>query len=260
MEKIFSGLEEFGFKNLEEVDLYKIETKAEPENSTKEESKIDFLYDKSFTCPVCGNNFKSKAVKVGKARLVSKDTDLMPIYSNINPLLYDVVLCQKCGYASLSKYFDKIKHDQTLLVRATITPKFKSKLYPDIYDENIALERYKLSLLNSVVKKSKFSEKAYTCLKIAWIYRIIEDKENEVKFLEQALNGFREAFIKESFPICGMDTYTVIYLIGELFRRTGNNDEALKWFGKVIVTPNVNPRLKELARDQKDIIKQGAKH
>jgi uncharacterized protein (DUF2225 family) len=51
-----------------------------------------------------------------------------------------------------------------------------------------------------------------------------------------------------------MDAYTLAYLMGELSRRLRNKEDALKWFGKVIITPGVNPKLKEMARDQKDLI------
>lgn len=256
MDKLFSGLEELGFKNLNDVEIYKQEGETPSETNSKDEvSILDFLYDKSLTCPVCNNEVKVRSVKIGKNRLISKDTDLMPRYEPINILFYDVAICSNCGYAALTKYFNKIKHEQTLVIKSTITPRFKAKAYPEIYDADIAIERYKLALLNSVVKKSKISERAYTCLKIGWMYRLKEDSENELKFLEQALIGFREAFSKEPFPVCGMDTYTLIYLLGEISRRLGLYEDALRWFGKVIVTPGVNPRLKEMARDQKELIK-----
>lgn len=256
MDRIFSGLENLGFNDLKNVNIYNNENIEETANIKNKEIKTqDYLYDKTYNCPVCGNIFKEKTVKIGKARMVSKDTDLMPKYENINPLLYDVIVCQRCGYSALIKYFDKLKQNQAELIRKNITPKFKPRLYPEVFDLDIGIERYKLALLNAVVKNAKNSEKAYICLKIAWLYRLKENKEEENKFIEQAFIGFKEAYEKESFPICGMDRFTLMYLLGELSRRCGDNHEALLWFSKVIVTPNVNPRLKELARDQKDLIK-----
>lgn len=234
------------------MDLYNNNISEVSDEIEKKETKIqDLLYDKTYNCPVCGNIFKEKTVKIGKARLVSKDTDLMPKYEKINPLFYDVVVCPRCGYSALIKYFDKLKNDQVQLIKSKISPKFKARIYPDIFDLDIAIERYKLALLNAVVKNAKSSEKAYICLKTAWMYRLKENKDDELKFLQQAFIGFKEAYEKESFPICGMDRFTLMYLLGELSRRLGDNHEALFWFSKVIVTPNVNPRLKELARDQK---------
>jgi uncharacterized protein len=258
MDNIFSGLEEFGFKNLDEIDLYKqnSDISNSDKSKVKKEPSIDnLLYGKSYRCPICSSDFKSQTVKIGKARLVSKDTDLMPRYESINPLFYDVVICQKCGYSALSKYFEKIKEEQISLIKSKITPNFKSKIYPEIYDLDIAIERYKLTLLNAVIKNTRNSEKAYICLKIGWLYRLKQDKQNELKFLEQSYIGFKEAYGKEAFPICGMDSFTLMYLIGELARRLGNNDEALQWLGKVITGRNVNPKLKDLARDQKNLIK-----
>lgn len=258
MDKLFSGLENLGFKEINTKNLYEAEddkNNLEEKAAKKTVSIGDLLYNKSYSCPVCGNNFTSRAVKVGKTRVVSSDSDLMPRYENLNPLFYDVILCPKCGYAALIKYFEKIKQDQIELINTLITPKFKARIYPEIYDIDIAIERYKLSLLNAVVKKAKASEKAYICLKLGWMYKLKEDTKNEKTFQEQAFIGFKEAFSKEVHPICGMDSFTVMYLLGELSRRLGDNVEALRWLGNVIVAPNANPRLKEKARDQKDIIR-----
>lgn len=254
MSDLFSGLEDLGFKDIK-LNIYEKEQEARKNTETTVKTTDTFLYEKTFVCPVCEKEFKSKTLKNGKTRRMGSDTDLMPIYQGPNPLFYDVHICPNCGYSALNQYFDKIKQEQALLIKAVISPKFRPKAYPETYDENIAIERYKLALLNAVVKKAKTSEKAFICLKIAWMYRLLKNFEEEKKFLEQAYIGFKEAFEKEAFPICGMDNYTLSYLIGELARRLGNNEEALLWFSKVIVTPGVNPRLKEMARDQKDLIK-----
>ncbi|MBR2057863.1 MAG: DUF2225 domain-containing protein, partial [Fibrobacter sp.] len=37
-------------------------------------------------------------------------------------------------------------------------------------DYDTSIERYKLALYNSMVKRAKISEKSYICLKIAWLY------------------------------------------------------------------------------------------
>ena len=46
-----------------------------------------------------------------------------------------------------------------------------------------------------------------------------------------------------------------MYLIGELYRRTDNNKEALVWFGNVVISRNAPFKIKEKARDMIDIIK-----
>ena len=257
MDKIFSGLEEFGFKDLNKVDIYKTDDNAEKTSNIhkKEFNPLDCLFERNMTCPVCGNDIKVKSVKTGKARMISKDTDFMPRYENLNPLFYDVAICPKCGYSALVRGFGKLRDEQINMIKSIITPKFIPKAYPDLYDVDIAIERFKLALLNSVVKKGKNSEKAYLCLKLSWFYRLKKDEKEEKRFIEQTLIGFKEAYEKEAFPIYGMDKFALIYLIGELSRRIGKNDEALKWLSMVLISINVSPKLKELARDQKDLIK-----
>ena len=260
MPDLFSGLEELGFEDLNDVQIFQ---EIKQENSSiqtvKEESQAEMLYDKTYNCPICNNSFKARAVKSGKARLIKLDTDFMPLYDKINPLFYDVIICPKCGYGAMISYFEKIKQFQVKLILDNITSKFRYKQYPDVYDLDIAIERYKYSLLNSIVKNAKNSEKAYNCLKLSWMYRLKKDETNEKKFLEQAYIGFKQAFETEPFPICNMDQNTLMYLIGECARRLGNKSEALLWYGKVLVSRNVKPRIKELARDQKDYVKQNFK-
>lgn len=215
----------------------------------------DLLYDKTCKCPVCETEFKTKAIRSGKTRLVSQDTDLMPIYEGINALLYDVVICPSCGYGSLVKFFEKLKPSQCQLILNNITPRYRPKYYPEVLDIDSSIERHKISLLSTMTKKARISEEAYTCLKIAWLYRLKGDKLNELKFLEQSFLKFKDAYSKETPPFAGMDGNTVCYLIGELARRLDKTEEALQWFSRVILGQGVSSKLKELARDQKDLIK-----
>ena len=57
-----------------------------------------------------------------------------------------------------------------------------------------------------------------------------------MNYLIIALEGVKRAYSNEDTPIYGLDTYDLMYLIGELYRRTGEIDEAIKWFSNVIVS------------------------
>lgn len=255
---IFSGLEQLGLNDFANVEIYK-KSADTISADLKEDVAIEknrLTYEKTYTCPVCGNVFKSIAVKSTSYRLAKTDSDFFKRYSLINPYFYDVVLCNKCGYAAMQSDFKKIRASQILLVTNNLSPKWKERVYATPYDVNIAIERYKLSLLNYVVIDSKLSMKAINCLKISWMYRLVNDFDNELMFLNQALEGFNATYYNEDFPIYGMDRFTMMYLIGELNRRVGNNDEALKWLSKVITTQDVKQKLKEMARDQRDLIKE----
>ncbi len=257
MENLFSGLENLGFNNINIKDIYDVD-KKEPQLPLPSTSTT-LIYDITVTCPVCDHTFKEKAVKTSSYKIDSKDSDLFIRYSIINPYFYEVWICPSCGYSSIKVDFDKINQNQKELILKNISPKFRNKIYTTPYDVNIAIERYKLALINSVFMESKASRKAMVCLKLAWMYRLLNnDKPNkdETKFLEQALKGFENAYLTEYFPLYGMDKFLCMYLIGELNKKTGNYDEALSWLSSVIIGKNVKQNLKELARTERDAIKE----
>jgi len=237
------------------IDVNNNETIKENEQDKKIKS---LLYSSKVTCPVCDNVFDAATVKSSAYRSTKKDSDFFIRYSLINPYFYDVWVCDSCGYAAMKSDFNTLRKIEIDQVYKRITPKWRGRTYPEIYDVHIAIERYKLSLLNYVVINASSSKKAINCLKLAWMYRLLETdsaKEMELKYLNQALEGLSKAYYVEDFPLYGMDKYSIMYLIGELSRRTGHAEDSLIWFSSVITTPTVKESLKRLARDMKDLIK-----
>lgn len=217
---------------------------------------LKYLFDKTVTCPICNSTFKTKAVKSKTSRILSKDSDFFIRYSpKVNPYFYDVWICNSCGYAAIKSDFNEIKHYRKELVYSNITPKWTPRVYPDILDEKLAIERYKLALLTAMLTDAPDSTKAMISLKIAWMFRLLEDKEQENIFLKQSLEAFIDAYRKELFPIYGLQRDSLMYLIGELNRRLGYDDQALLWYSKTIVNTNASYKVKDLARAGKDLIK-----
>lgn len=279
MADLLSGLESLGLGDLSGLDIY-AKTDKTVKKDEVEEKKIekviqetDFLFDKKFECPVCNKTFRNKMVRAGKARLERIDTDLRPIHENIDTLKYDAVMCPHCGYAALNRYFTYVTHKHAKIIKESIGANFVNTfLDTPTYSYDVAIQRHKLALLNNVMKHAKDSEKAYTCLKLAWLYRgYVENltpdtddfankvrslKAEETSFLEKAYEGFKEAFSNEEFPMCGMDDLTVTYLIGDLARQLGKYDEAAKQVSLVVTSRKSNDRIKEKARDLRDMIKE----
>ncbi|MBU3189308.1 DUF2225 domain-containing protein [Clostridium bowmanii] len=225
----------------------------------KDNTGKSLLYSKEVTCPVCNNVFKASTVKSSAYRMIRKDSDFFIRYSLINPYFYDVWVCNSCGYSAMKSDFLTLRSIEIEQVQKSISPKWKGRVYPEVYNVHVAIERYKLSLLNYITINSKSSKKAINCLKLAWMHRLLETDEAhkmEIIFLKQALEGLSDAYYSEDFPLYGMDKYSIMYLIGELNRRLGNTEDSLIWFSNVITTPNVKQSLKELARDMKDLIKE----
>jgi len=276
MSGILDGLGQFGLGDLENANLYEDADESEQEEKLTPLQKQlqmeqDFIFDKTYSCPVCGKEFKSKTVKVGKAKLVGTDIDLRPKYEGIDMLKYDVVLCPKCGYAALSRYFKVLSEHQGKRIREVISKAFKEqKEMSDVYTYEEALERYKLALANTIVKQGKASEKAYICLKTAWLLRgrneVIDSsdpeyekkktagEEEEKEFLKNALEGFLAARQNESYPMCGMDEATVDYLIAVIAMKFEQYDVSSRLIAGIINSNGTNPRIKDRARELKDVL------
>lgn len=279
MSNLFAGLESLGLKLKKDIDVFEEEKKEEAgtgqgaENKPKEISEESLLFEKTFKCPVCDTEFKCKMVRTGKAKLVSQDMDLRPKYQGIDPLKYDAILCPTCGYASLNRYFNFVMSSQAKQIKEQISSTFKySSENGKVYSYDEAITRHKMALLNTVVKKGKLSERAYTCLKLAWLFRGKREElmkgeytkeeiealaKEEIECLKNAHEGFISAFSQEDFPMCGMDEYTVTFLVAELSRRIGEKEEAKRWVSKVLVARDANRRIKDKALALKESLQSG---
>ncbi len=278
MDNLFSGLEELGLGDLSKINVYDEKETEEAESNKKVSvhtfSEADIIFDKTYSCPVCDKEFKAKNVKTGKVKLQSLDTDLRPRYTQADPLKYDAVLCPSCGYASLNRFFKYVTYAQAELIKKNISINFKPIGENDgIYSYDDAIVRHKMALVSSIIKKAKTSEKAYTCLKTAWVIRgkaetLPADTPNyneemeklhkeEMEFITNAYEGFAEAFMKETFPMCGMDEHTITLLVAELARKIGNLDESSRWVSRILISRDASERIKEKAREIKELIKEG---
>lgn len=272
MAGLLSGLAGLGLNELEDMSIFE-ETQEEIVEKKPVIAKIeekDLIYDKAFGCPVCGNTFTSKIMKTGKVKLIGTDRDLRPTYEGIDAVKYDVQLCPSCGYAALSRFFPNITSNQAKLITKNISRKVR--LHPfegEIYTYEEAMERYQLALANAVVKKARNSEKAYICLKSAWLLRgyveyldetddKVQDrkalKAKEEEYLLNAYSGLLEARQTESFPICGMDEITLDYLVAELAFHFKKYDVASKMVAIILTSSVANNRMKDKARELKDEI------
>ncbi|MBQ9768007.1 MAG: DUF2225 domain-containing protein [Lachnospiraceae bacterium] len=271
MSSLLAGLEDLGLDSVSKMDVYgDIETKNKKEKAGGEEkhekTEEDYLFEKTYTCPVCNAEFKVSAVRTGKAKLIGTDTDLHPRYQGVDPLKYDAIVCPRCGYAALTRFFTAITFAQSKLIMEQISKKFHASMKNDgVFSYDDAILRHRLALANAMVKHSKVSERAYICLKTAWLIRSKQEASTdeqekkalgaqELEFLTTAYEGFNEATMKENFPICGMDEMTMYCMLADIGRRIGRYEEAGRLVSRVIVSRNAADRIKNKARDIKELI------
>jgi uncharacterized protein (DUF2225 family) len=218
---------------------------------------IDSLYNKSLVCPVCQKKIEVTKVKAKDCIVSSRDTDFCVYYEGVNPIFYDVWVCGNCGYAAQGEKFEEISDRDVKAIKEGITRHWKSRSFTGERDIEKALEAFKLALFNLTKMDAKPIDYAKVCMRIAWLYRMKEDKR-EMEFLRYALKYYSETFENERFPVGKLDEYTCMYMIGELERRVGNYNDAVVWFNKVISSPEArkNKLLIENAREQYHLTKE----
>lgn len=275
---IFSGMANLGLGNLTNADIYADQEKDKAaETGEKAVAKVqekDLIYDKTFECPVCGAKFSTKIMKSGKAKLLHADQDLRPVYEGIDATKYDVLMCSNCGNTALTRFLPMMTAAQGKMIKENISKSVKIPVFEgETYSYEDAMVQYQLALACAVVKRAKNSEKAYICLKSAWLLRgygeylehdgeyegdraakLKELKANEEEYLLNAYNGFVEARQTEGFPMCGMDEITIDFLIAVLATRFKKYDVAGKLVASILTSPSANARTKDKARELKEQI------
>lgn len=274
---LLSGLGDLGLGKLEGAKIYDEakpeEQVAAPVKEKVEEKPFDeneWLFDKTCECVVCQNKFTYRAVRTGKARMISQDPDLRPIYDKMDPIKYDVIVCPQCGYGALIRYFTGLTPGQAKLVKEAIAGKVRGIKNSGVLSYDDAIKRYQVALACAITKRGKNSERAYTCLKMAWCYRgkrdmypvdspdyeevMKECRENENEALKLTYEGLIKARQEENFPIAGMDEHTLDYLIADLAVRFQDFDTASKLVSKLLTSQSANERIKNKARTLKEMI------
>lgn len=282
---IFSGLEKFGLKSAESVQLFEDNKKSNQQHAHQQDDKQqtkpaeqeippekDFILEKTIRCKVCDQVFKTKVVKNGRVKRLEPDRDLRPRFQYIDTLKYDITSCPFCGYTAMNRYFDMISSGQIKLIREQIASQFqpKSQSEEESYSYDTAVDRYKLSLLNTVVKRGRDSEKAFTCLKLSWLLRgkvetmsesTAEEKQvkqvceqEQEEFYQQAFEGFQKAIAGEMFPMCGMEQCTVDYLLACMAFHFKKYEIASKFLQSVLTSVSASRRMKDMALELKDDI------
>ena len=282
MDKILSGLAKFGLDEKLVNSLFEEEDSHEKKSAQAAAQKVveppketDYLLLKSVRCPICDGTFRTPVIKTGKARRKDPDLDLRPRFEGIDTNKYDIASCPKCGFTAMHRYFGHLAPVQVKLIREGVVAKFKTPPAKAITELEVisydtAIDLYKIALYTSVVKKGKNSEKAYTCLKIAWLLRgkieeLSVDKEKNqaaieacekdyATFYQQAFDGFVKAMTSENYPMAGMDQSTMDLLIAAIAYNLGQYEYAARFVSQLIVSHTAPSNVKNRAHDLKEKI------
>lgn len=193
----------------------------------------DFLYTVEKKCPICESLIQITKVK-SKIALIKQDSDLCMHYKDVNPYYYTVFVCSNCSYAASENRFfavnakdiEKIK-PFTTQYRMLISLSGQRSFEQAVHSLKLAI------FLEESLGLSKVSL-ANLYLVLAWLYREIQDRVQELFSLEKALEKYEEILYKSQDDTGNMDKITIEYLVAELNRRVSRLDEASKIYGRLL--------------------------
>ncbi len=220
------------------------------------------LFDRSYQCPVCENEFKSKQVRTSAIRTKKREKDFHAYYSGENPARYGVICCPYCGYAKFESDFkEPLKLQERQKVQKHISAKW---MYQNFCMERTleqAIRVHLIALANYMLFPIDCYNLGKLYLRLGWFYRESQDHDNELKYIKMARDAYIKSFETESYKEREEKELEVLYLMGELSRQLKDYNEAIRWFSKTINHPIAykNRLIKTYARDQWNLASEEAR-
>jgi len=222
------------------------------------------FFEQQKVCPVCKTKFTITRIRSSACMVQERETDFHVKYRDVDPLLYSIWVCPNCQYASSDKDFETDFKPQEMERLKKGLPMLKSE-EPDFSSQRVpqtALRTFELGLRTAMIKQSPAIVVAGLYLRAAWMYREMGKKEEEINYIEQARKLYQHSFEKEWGRYAAkMSDSRIMYLIGELYHRCGDYEEAIKWFSRTVMNKDIKkePEINRLVRAQWETAREGYK-
>lgn len=195
-------------------------------------NEVDPLYLSTAECRCCESPFQITRVRPSFKNPSRTDSDFCGHYNKgVNSDYYVIRVCPQCGYAFSENGLKTLTDEQKRVYYEQIGKYWKEQYFHGERTAEQALHTYKRALMIAQLLKDDPRVIAGFLHHIAWIYRELQDMENEQRFIKYALDEYIIVFEQETNS---EKNARLLYLIGELNKRLGNYHEAIKWFSRVV--------------------------
>ncbi|URN92729.1 MAG: DUF2225 domain-containing protein [Candidatus Pristimantibacillus lignocellulolyticus] len=193
---------------------------------------MDPLYISNTECPCCATIFEITRVRPSFKNPNRSDTDFCGYYkSGVNPDFYVVRICPACGYSFSENGVKLLSDEEKAIYFDQIGKHWVSEYFHGERTIQEALMAYKRALMIAQLMKAEHRLIAGLLHHIAWLYRYLEQEQDEQRFLQFALEQYIVVYENEENS---EKNARLLYIIGELNKRTGQYNEAVKWFSRVV--------------------------
>lgn len=238
-QRLKSTTEKLSAGQLEDVQAESLGPPLPKKKQDKQIINPEHFFTKKINCPVCGDPFEGVLVRKSAYRFKGRDTDFMPYYEGVNPLFYAVWVCPSCLYAGYKEDFCFLPQNLVRKIKDHYLPD-REGLKVSLWGERdvlAALKAYELATATMEARGARESKLGSLYLRQAWLYRLQKKQEEEQFFLQKAEACYEKASQKEDLENTKIGSVGVIYLVGELNRRLGRLEKALRWFSAAIQDP-----------------------
>ncbi len=221
----------------------------------------DYLYEVDKECALCSQSFRVTKVK-SRLIKIKQDSDFCTYYKDVNPYYYSIWVCPHCGYAAVDTQFDSLVPAAKEKLTKFLTERQVNVNFCGNRTREQAIATYKLAIFYSEMLDSSASKLGGLYLKLAWLYREAGYTEQEQAALSKAVEHYEQALFRERLPLGSMTEVTLTFLVGDLFRRTGQVEKAIPYFNKILSNPqakaerNIYNLAREVWQEIRDLRKQ----
>jgi uncharacterized protein len=207
------------------------------------------LHSMELHCPVCDARFQSKTV-VSTNALGGRRTDFHERAAGTQPLPYLVHMCSRCGYSGAGPDFAE---------EAKVSARVKEQVWDELapylrHGTVLGSEKYEAAAKIAAWQSTEPRRVADLLLRAAWCCVDEGDVEAERYFRRKAAWLYERA-LGESDGVAREDRAVITYLIGELWRRIGDDARARTWFDGVadeVIDPQRQRWILDATRQQRD--------
>lgn len=212
------------------------------------------LYDKSCTCIMCKKSFTTKRVRSRFVKIKEYDTDFCPVYEldGENPIFYQVKVCYHCGFSFTKDFSPHFPPGAKKLIQEKVCDKWVPQNFGETRTFQQATSTFILAAYCATLKKEKHITIAGLYMRLAWLHRSVQQKEKELRFLNLALKEYEESYRLADYEGTQVSEVRILYLLGEISRRTGQYPDAIQYFSRVVEqrSKTVERSLIDMARER----------
>jgi len=227
-----------------------------------DELHIQFLLDKSVTCPLCEEEFNTFQIRQSKLQVVETQKDYRRIYEGFDELWYNVWTCPHCYYSNFYYDFFKLRnydHDNLKEVLLVVKSQFKNiSVIKKTFDQ--VFESYYLALACKSGMKSSSFEKGRIWLYLAWLYKDCGHEEMYKMAYEQARNFYCDGWYSGGENMDITEEQKLCIMIAEMFLESKDMKSAKEYFFKAIINKGGKKQLNDLARGRLYDMKEAMKN